>query len=525
MKVRDFVKDVNKSLNVNLGRVYEIKKKYLSLYRSYMILLYDEGFISDPTCFNEREVRENIKDFKITGLIRNSGMVCLESHQVGFALCKKDLSEDGRKFLSILERVLYYRERSSDIDKFYDKQYPFKNSFTIGMSMSGPRIFLKKSYPMSESIMECFYQEKTKGKVVKRKYFYDKIFYEALNELGLMGNKDDGLFVKGFTRSEEIEYCDLILDGHVSLNGSKAGVLEKWLKEHAWNTDIEDKYISQKLGLFTYIETQKTDFMLKNQNDLLNETIEECGLENTICVSTDCIFYTVEEEEIPLPVSSFILYSGEEDVISCDDRNVLEGYTGEVYPIDYFSEDSHTTGIYVGCPIEIYKPDSNEKVLVVDLEQTTYYSPGKKNVSWFSYEDASITFERSIYQKGVFEEGSLEDALFKIYGESENGRAIGKIPRSLVKSKADLEKAKEKVFKTVIADGRLKERREALVYLEKGLTKEAYSILRKEFSEKQLSILTSAFEKGLNFDQVWALANPVLTCKAMKELLKDVVKE
>lgn len=95
----------------------------------------------------------------------------------------------------------------------------------------------------------------------------------------------------------------------------------------------------------------------------------------------------------------------------------------------------------------------------------------------------------------------------------------------MVKSKADLEKAKERVFKTVIADGRLKERRDALEYLEKGLTKEAYSILRKEFSEKQLNILTSAFEKGLNFDQVWVLANPVLTCKAMKELLKDVVKE
>lgn len=526
MKVRDFVKSANKSLNVNLGRVYEIKKKYMSLYRANMVLLYDEGFISDPTCLNERELRENVKDFKISGLVQNSGMVHLDSHQVGFALCKnKDLSEEGIKFLKILEKVLYYRERSSDIDKFYDTHFPSKGEFTLGLSMSGPKIIIKKPYPMSESVLECFFQAKTSGKVVKKKTFYDKIFSVALQELGLEGNMEDGLFIKGLSRSEEIKYCDLILDGLVALNGSKANLLENWLREHAWNTDIDDKYRFLKTGLFTYIETQKTDFMFNCQSELLNEAAEKYGEFNVVCMGTDCVYYVTEENEITFPIGSFIIYSGVEDIICCDDKNTLEGYTGEVYPISYFT-GSHAKGIYIGCPFEIYLPDSGEKVLVVDLEQTSYYEPGKKNVSWFSYEDVCITFGKSVYQEGVFPKGSLEDKVFSIYGNSESGNVIGYIDKSDVSSEADLERAKEKVFKMVIAEGRLKIRRDGIEKLSEGNLTEGKSLLKGEFNDKQINVLISAFESGLSFDQVWNLANPVFPCKVMKDLIQDAkVKE
>lgn len=465
MRVRDFIRRrSSKSLDINLNGVYAVKKKYLSMYRAYMVMMYDEGFISDPTCYNEREIRRNVTDLRISGLIRNSGQIYLDSHQAGFALCiQRSLGteDESVRFLYLLQKVLYYREQCNGIDKFYDTNSRVKGKCALGLTTSGPKIFIKKPYPMCEAVLECFFRSEVDiGKRVEKATFYDKIFNIALIELGLSGRKDDGLFIRGLTREEEIQYCDLILDGLVKITGSEGSRLESWLLEHAWNVNVDDRYKFIKTGLFSYIESQKVDFMFNSQEDIYERISESYGESNILCMGTDSIYYTVRVDYIDLPVSSFVVFAGDEDVVSCEDRNALGGYTGEVYPVEYFSPDGEN-GFFVGCPFEVWKPSSNEKVLVVDMEQTSYYKKdGSGYPSWFSYEkEVSITFSESVYQEGIFEEGSLEDTLFRVYGDAEAGNILGKVKiESFAGNIQMLEKAKEKVYKGVIHDGKIKQR-------------------------------------------------------------------
>ena len=531
MKVRDFVKSVGKSLSLSPSEVFKVKKKYVSLYRANMVLLYDEGFISDPTCFNEKEIRRNVMDYRISGLVQNSGRIVLDSNQVGFALgIKKNLSEEGEKFLKLLQKVLYYRELCKGIDKFYDTNFTQLNtsskcSINLGVKMSGTKIITRKPYDISTAILECCFNEKMDGKKVACRTLYNYIFEGALKELGLEGNTEDGLFVKGMPRKDEIAHCDLILDGLVSLNGSKAKLLEDWLKCHAWDPMVDVGYKLIKVGLFTYVKYQKMEEMKEWQEKLLNEVIDEKGIDNVLFMGTDRVYYLEDEDMVDFPISLFVIFCDLQDTISCDDRNVLEGYTGEVYPLDYFTDD-HSKGFYVGCPFELYYPDSDNTTLVVDLEQTSFYDPTKNNVSWFSYEDeASITFSRSVYFSGEYPKGSIEDAIFKVYGDSEKGKIMGKLPYSMVKDEGFL-KAKERVLKTAVIGGRFKNRRDGLELLNDGDIRGAKELLMTEgFKDKQIDVLLSAFDRGLSFEDVWRIANPSYTVKSMKDLVKRALEK
>lgn len=521
MEVRDFIKKCNKNISINLASIFQVKKKYLSLYRAGMVRLYDEGYISDPTRFNEKEIRKNIYDFKIAGMVRNSGLVQLDSRQVGFSICKnKGISEEAFNFLCILKEVLYYRECCSEIDKFYDVNSPLKSSVSLNITTSGPRISPKKPYMVSEAVLDCVLSNKIKGKEVSRRSYKEKIFYKALEELGIpKEDTRDGLFIKEFTREEEIMYCNLILDGLVALNGSERGKLESWLRDHAWNTSIEDKYKFLKTGLYTYILTQRNEFIFKCQRDLLNECIEYYGEDCVVGITTDSVFVVEEVDDCKFPISYFVIFAGEDDIITTDDRNTLEGYTGEVFSLDYIERNE---GMYVGCPIELYTDNKGSKGLFVDFEQTSYYMRG--DISWFSYEtDATIDFNSSIYVKGVFKEGSYEDEIFRAFGNSENGVSVGIVSSRKTKKEEDLfEKAKEKVYNLIVADGKLKSRRDGLLALQNGMYGLAEGILLKEFNATQICELKKAFDKGISFEAVWKVANPVFSGKVMRDLIREV---
>lgn len=531
MKVRDFIKDIGKSLSLNPSDVFKVKKKYVSLYRANMVLLYDEGFISDPTCFNEKEIRRNVIDCRISELVQNSGRIVLDSNQVDFALgIEKNLSEEGEKFLRILQKVLYYRELCKGIDKFYDTNFTQTNTSSkctvnLGVKMSGTKIVTRKPYDISSAILECCFNEKMEGKKVVCRTLYRYIFDEALKELGLEGNTEDGLFVKGMSRESEIAHCDLILDGLVSLNGSKAKLLEDWLRCHAWDPMINIGYKFIKVGLFTYIKYQKMEEMKSWQELLLNEIIDEKGIDNVLFMTTDRVYYLEDEEEVDFPISLFVIFCDSKDTISSDDRNVLEGYTGEVYPLDFFTED-HSKGFYVGCPFELYYPDSDRTTLVVDLEQTSFYDPNKTNVSWFSYEDgASITFSKSVYYKGEYSKGSIEDAIFRVYGDAEEGKILGKLPRQIVLD-PDFSKAKDRVLRLSVIGGKFKLRRDGLdLLLEGNLIDAKENLHLSGLKDKQIDVLIQACNEGLEYDDLWKIANPAYTVKSMKDLSKRFLEE
>ncbi len=527
MEVKNFIQALKKQHSINPTFVRDVKKKYLSLYRANMLRLYDKGYISDPTCYNEKEIRKNIIEYKISGMIRTSGKVVISSEQVGFALAKGVKSSESREFLSILRDVLYYREKCHDIDSFYDacglSNVPDNKKVSFGISYTGSQIYTRKPYNLSEAILECFFYNRAMGKCIKRISLKEEIFNKALEILGIPDDTRDGLFVKGMSRKDEITYCNLIFDGLVTSDGVERAKLEKWLINHIWNPHIDPRYRYLKTGLYEYITTQEVDFMLACQKRLLNNCLEEYGTGNVLFLTTYEAYCLEDIDTITLPISVFVIFAENDDKVTAMDRNTLEGYSGEVYSVDNFSQEE--SGYYVGCPIELYSPDTPVKKLYVDIEQTSYFAEGKVS-SWFVCDDdRRVDFDKSFYKRGFFKDGSYEDAIFKALGDADEGNVVGRVKSyKTLEEKGSFFKAKEKVYEMVIKDQVFQNRKAGLLLLKEGHYSLGKELLSSQFSVSQIETLYSFFKEGYSFDQIWEVAMPVLDSKTMKNLMRGIKK-
>ena len=83
-----------------------------------MLKLYDKGYISDPTVFNNSEMYFNVLDLDIKPMYDSLGRIILSSERVAFSMLKANTEQ--KDFLSLLYPVLIYREYSNDLDIFYE---------------------------------------------------------------------------------------------------------------------------------------------------------------------------------------------------------------------------------------------------------------------------------------------------------------------------------------------------------------------------------------------------------------------
>lgn len=413
MKIYELVKNINKKVTIKTSRVLDVKKHYLSLYRANMVYLYDKGYISDPTVFDTKEILGNIVDLNIKYLTGVTGRVELSEDYIGYAMCKHKDNEDILDFLSILNEVIKYKNMSMNIDKFYDDlgfANEVKNKVSLNIVQSASRIFNKNGFTINEAILRCF---KPYG-VGFKLYTLDDVIYDmALRELGIEDDGDYSLFVSGLTRYEEIRYSSLILNGLVKLDGIYANRLNDWLGKNKWADG--NRFSSQNEGLYNWVLYIKSNAMIDEQSLLLNKLIDD-GYD-IVCMQSNG-FYVIDTEcPLEFPVGVFVVVSDDDKETLLPDINKLEGYTGEVYSLDFLEE--HDLG-FVGAPIELYV-DNKKKALFVDKEQTEL----KDAISWFKHEEANLNFGDSLYREGVFPKGSLEDRVFRIVGDSESGRLIG----------------------------------------------------------------------------------------------------
>lgn len=413
MKIYELIKDVNKKVTIKSSRVQEVKKHYLSLYRANMIYLYDKGYISDPTVFDSKEILGNIVDLEIKYLSGVTGKIELNEDYIGFAMCKYKDNKEVLDFLSLLLNVIKYRNISMNLDKFYDDlgfANEVKNKVSLGLVQSASRIFNKNGFSLDEGVLKCF---RPYGVGVKLITLDDVIYNTALLELGITTHSDKSLFVSGLTREEEIKYSSLILNGLVKLDGEYADTLSSWLKNNKWADG--NKFSSQNEGLYNWVLYIKSNNMIEEQSVLLNKLVDDN--KTIVCMQSNGFYIIDDDSPLEFPVGMFAVVGDDDIEEQLPIINVLEGYTGEVFSLEFL--ESQGLG-YVGCPIELYT-DSKKKALFVDREQTEM----KDSISWFKHVGAVLNFEGSVYQEGVFPEGSLENTIYKIVADSEGGNLIG----------------------------------------------------------------------------------------------------
>lgn len=427
MKIYELVNSLNKKVTIKTSRVSEVKKYYLSLYRSYMVNLYDKGYISDPTVFNTTEILRNIVDLNINHIFGVNGEVKLNNEDyIGYALCRYKDNEEVLDFLSLLYEAIKYRNISLNIDKFFDHNsflHESKRKISLKIKQSGSSIL--EEYKIDEGVLKCFKPYGTNFEFVS---LNDTIYNRALLTLGIDDISNNSLFVKGLTRDEEIKYCHLILNGLVNLDGIYANTLIDWLNKTKWSKDKESFYDK---GLYDWLIYKKSDAMIKEQSSLLNKLIDEG--KTIVCMKPNGFFIIDEVSLIKFPIGLFSVVSDDNVEDQLPEINKLEGYTGEVYSLEFLEKYDLS---YVGCPIELYS-DSKNKSIYVDKEQTEL----KDYISWFKHEDARLNFNESLYERGVFPEGSLEDKLYKMVGDSEEGILIGYLDKDDIKNLVSAKKA------------------------------------------------------------------------------------
>lgn len=417
MKVYELVKSLNTKVSIKSSDVMSVKKYYLSLYRAYMVSMYDKGYISDPTVFNRREILKNVVDMNIQYLSGVSGKIELSTDYIGFALSRNKGNTEITNFLSLLLKAVTYRGISMNIDKFYDDvglSNSSKKKISFNIAQGASRIYLKSGYDLDEGVLKCIHGITSESEFVS----LEGVIYEtALEELGLSDiSGDEALFVSGLSREEEIKYSRLILNGLVNLDGKYSGNLTSWLKKNKWSNG--NKFSSQNEGLYNWILFVKTTSMIEEQSKLLNLLVDE-GKE-IVGVTSNGFYVSNESCDIDVPIGVFSVMSDYDEDVVLPEINRLEGYTGEAYLLDFLDENDIN---YVGCPIELFIKD-NRKALFIDKEQTDM----NDSITWFKFVDASVSFDEEYSStSSKYGEESVEGKLYSALVLAERGVLITNI--------------------------------------------------------------------------------------------------
>lgn len=399
-KVREVINKNSPKKQINLDRLMYLKKYYLSRYRFYMLKLYDKGYISDPTVFNNSEMYFNVLDLDIKPMYDSLGRIILSSERVAFSMLKANTEQ--KDFLSLLYPVLIYREYSNDLDIFYET---FRKVLNLKLVYQGGRIIAKQEINLSRGNLMYFVSPE---ETLYTENILPELWVLCMKALAIPESEwyNDGNFVKGFTHEEELHFMKLIFSGETVLDGYNSSKLLSWLETHKWGKATLNTSIT---GLMGYIYSEYATEVL----DIIENKLSTLDLNNVVSISDEYIYIKKPIENYHVPISHFCVMSGINgyDDILVDDIP-FQGYTGEAYPVSYLDEE----GIYyVGVPIEV--SISGVKYLAYDREQVkidsdTFFS----SIRSFDFEDED-SFLPNPYPKG-----SLEYQIYGVYIDAMRGK-------------------------------------------------------------------------------------------------------
>lgn len=441
MTVRELI-SVNRKNKTKVKRLMEVKRYYLSMYRCYMLKMYDMNYISDPTRFNKAQIIQNIVELGISDLFNYSGKVELNSAHVLFALYKNKNDDEKSEFLKVLYNILKYQEFSKTVDNIYEEfNFREKDSNVIKstMTIKGAMVVQRSGISFNEAVARCIstFEEETKYVTID-----NELWDLAMAELKIPKEDwyKDGVFDKGLTHKEEVECIEGILNGYFRISGGKyTETLHNWLLSHRWN--INSMFRADMQGLFDYLFKSE----INSIEDILNIKLSDFdGTDKKVLViQKDKIYYNVKREFIKMPFGVFtVVCDVDKDEYLLPDGNSVYGYTGEVYTENRLIEDGIN---YVGCPIILYESASKASVFY-DLEQTDI-----KSSSWFDSDDEiTVVFDKnaklpfkSMYNVDTLGK-SMEDGYVNSLRSADT--LISDIP---VSSFDEFEKTRKDIFKSL----------------------------------------------------------------------------
>lgn len=428
MKVVDCLKKMNKAYPANLNRMLELKQYYISMYRYFMVRLFDGNFIDDPTILNEKQIYANIVELGIKGMVNSSGSIELTSECVEYAYYKNK-DDLARTFLGNLYYALKYRESSVNLDLFHET---FTKSVSLNMRLVGAKVVSRSGLKLDKSTLCTMVSS---GYTLECVEIKEDLWNIAMKELGIPEEEwcSDGLFDKDLSHEEEVSCINILLNGRTLLNGKYADILSKWLLEHKWSS--ENAMTLSKVGLVDYIYSNSSDSVLSALSRVINSYNEE----DVMAIVGDTVYIKKPIKDFTIPVSMFSVSSGYPEELYCA-GSLIYGYSGEGYPVEYLQEEDIR---FMGLPV-VSCTDEDVLVYLYDREQV-----GVEYNTWFKENGVNLEYDLPNWVNPFSKDPeSLQYQLFEICRNGQNG-VLGKIDASKFTYK-EIEAAKKKVAKALV---------------------------------------------------------------------------
>lgn len=363
--------------------------------------MYEQGYISDFSSLNIKEIRKNIVDLKIKGLINFFGTLELNLDSIEYAIYKNKNNKQVVEFLTILYNIIKYKTYYETVDYLYE-EFGFSNNISSKIRLTtvlkGATLVQKSGIEFNYAFARVLSDIGTETHVKTMNSF---IWEYAMKELGIPEKYWclDGLFDKSLTHEEEVACAPNLLNGNYVLDGGKyTQVLIDWLNINRFNPEII--YKDNARGLFDFIFRKYVNDIYRYMNSIVSST------ENVLMIDKNKVFYNTERDELDLPYGIYsVLCNNNGDEFVLEGAINVYGYTGELYTEDYLKNDNLS---YIGCPILLKV--GKESIFAYDLEQTNINQP-----SWLKYNGLDIYFSEEAVKKEKANKFKVGSQPYQIY--------------------------------------------------------------------------------------------------------------
>ena len=343
--------EFTKNYSISPKKFYDLKRRYLGLYKAKLLEAFDLGYTVEPEVFSESDFLKAYSEEGIN-LEFQDGIIILKSWVFYLEWL---MSGKENEFYKLMCELLEYREACSSIDTAYDgiKMYKAKASKSLTWGVSYTSTGMVGTSRMVQ-LNEVTYQLLLEGGYRLGKYeLTHPLVYGLSEEWDMPVSQVLNTTIFPYVTIEDIRFClgDVFNSEVVFSNPQIQELFGNYLNRHSNSLRLYDlgrKAFFEELDEeLTPLRYQKLPVLGISDYYIFTSELKDYNYEELIPIGAFSVDYDTSEV-LPL-VNNFYGITG--DFISLGSSSILEG--------DYD---------YIGCPIMLVGADGSSS-LYLDVEQ------------------------------------------------------------------------------------------------------------------------------------------------------------
>lgn len=343
--------EFTKNYSISPKKFYDLKRRYLGLYKAKLLEAFDLGYTVEPEVFSESDFLKAYSEEGIN-LEFQDGIIILKSWVFYLEWL---MSGKENEFYKLMFELLEYREACSSIDTAYDgiKMYKAKASKSLTWGVSYTSTGMVGTSRMVQ-LNEVTYQLLLEGGYRLGKYsLTHPLVYGLSEEWDVPVSQVLNTTIFPYVTIEDIRFClgDVFNSEVVFSNPQVQELFGNYLNRHANSLRLYDlgrKAFFEELDEeLTPLRYQKLQVLGISDYYIFTSELKDDNYEELIPIGAFSVDYDTSEV-LPLVNN---LYGVTGDFISLGSSSILEG--------DYD---------YIGCPIMLVGADGSSS-LYLDVEQ------------------------------------------------------------------------------------------------------------------------------------------------------------